>query len=91
MKFNKVKLVIHACVLLFIIISIALIFHRLQTKTHSIDPIHKETKLSDNEKYLVDRNKEKVAPSKLKRYIIARIINIRKLTSIYKVHYLTVQ
>ncbi|MDG6604540.1 teichoic acid D-Ala esterase FmtA [Staphylococcus aureus] len=66
MKFNKVKLVIHACVLLFIIISIALIFHRLQTKTHSIDPIHKETKLSDNEKYLVDRNKEKVAPSKLK-------------------------
>ncbi len=26
MKFNKVKLVIHACVLLFIIISIALIF-----------------------------------------------------------------
>ncbi|MDN5241231.1 methicillin resistance protein FmtA, partial [Staphylococcus aureus] len=54
MKFNKVKLVIHACVLLFIIISIALIFHRLQTKTHSIDPIHKETKLSDNEKYLVD-------------------------------------
>ncbi len=91
MKFNKVKLVIHACVLLFIIISIALIFHRLQTKTHSIDPIHKETKLSDNEKYLVDRNKEKVAPSKLKRYIIARILNIRKLTSIYKVHYLTVQ
>lgn len=54
MKFNKVKLVIHACVLLFIIISIALIFHLLQTKTHSIDPIHKETKLSDNEKYLVD-------------------------------------
>ncbi|MEK9191307.1 hypothetical protein AAED32_10940, partial [Staphylococcus aureus] len=35
MKFNKVKLVIHVCVLLFIIISIALIFHRLQTKTHS--------------------------------------------------------
>lgn len=91
MKFNKVKLVIHVCVLLFIIISIALIFHRLQTKTHSIEPIHKETKLSDNEKYLVDRNKEKVAPSKLKKYIIARILNIRKLTSIYKVHYLTVQ
>lgn len=66
MKFNKVKLVIHACVLLFIIISIGLVFHRLQTKTNSIEPIHKETKLSDNAKYLVDRNKGKAEPSKLK-------------------------
>ncbi|HDR0201038.1 TPA: teichoic acid D-Ala esterase FmtA, partial [Staphylococcus aureus] len=66
MKFNKVKLVIHACVLLFIIISIGLVFHRLQTKTNSIEPIHKETKLSDNAKYLVDRNKGKGEPSKLK-------------------------
>lgn len=66
MKFNKVKLVIHACVLLFIIISLALVFHHWETKTSSLEPIHKETKLSDNEKYLVDRDKDKAAPSKLK-------------------------
>ena len=37
-----------------------------QTKTNSIEPIHKETKVSDNAKYLIDRNKGKGEPSKLK-------------------------
>ena len=55
--------------LLFIIIP-GLVFHRLQTKTNSIEPIHKETKLSDG-KCLegicwFDRNKGKGEPSKLK-------------------------
>ena len=66
MKFNKVKLVIHACVLFVHHYLHRISFHRLQTKTNSIEPIHKETKLSDNAKYLVDRNKGKGEPSKLK-------------------------
>ena len=41
-------------------------FSSITNETNSIEPIHKETKLSDNAKYLIDRNKGKGEPSKLK-------------------------
>ncbi|HCX2173245.1 TPA: beta-lactamase family protein, partial [Staphylococcus aureus] len=81
MKLNKLKLVIHACILLFIVIFLVTILYLWQMKTSFSEIRHNETKLSNSKEYLVERNKDRGSPSKLKEVYSNKDSNYKNIDS----------
>ncbi|EHJ08473.1 serine hydrolase domain-containing protein [Staphylococcus simiae] len=84
MKVNKLKLVLHLCILIFIIASFAIIFHKWETNPKAVPTIHKETKIADNGKYLKERDKDIKEPKKLKTIFNKKDVKYKEIDEYLK-------